>query len=277
MRGVPQRAALGGGARHACAALAVLALAGCGSGGAASTTTTTATTPPVTTTQAEQPPARPDLPANVDASFAGKGAQGAWILEPKGASKQVVLFLHGWTAVDPATYGAWMGHLVEEGNTVVYPIYQAAPFLAPALAFAGVAEGVRAAVRTGIPTTDWVVAGHSAGGAMSADYAVRAKELGLPPVRAALMVYPGRQIGDIPVKLPEADPADIPESVDLVALYGADDQTVGDTTAKRTIARAKGRLIEVTDPSIDDHLAPLRDTPATRKAFWDRLDALIKR
>ncbi len=255
--------------------LLCLVLAGCGGSGGATTTTTA----PTTSTQAEAPPpARPDLPASVDVSFAGKGAQGAWILKGKDPDAPVVLFLHGWTAVDPATYGPWMAHLVAEGSTVVYPIYQAAPFLAPALAFAGVAQGVQAAVATGLPTEDWVVAGHSAGGAMSADYAVRAEQLELPPVKAAFMVYPGRQIGDIPIKLPEADPAEIPKDVRVVALYGANDETVGDTTAKRTIAVADlpdEQLIEVTDPTIDDHLAPLRTTPAARRAFWDRLDRII--
>ena len=72
--------------------------------------------------------------------------------------------------------------------------------------------------------------------------------------------------------------AAIPPATRLVALYGADDQTVGDVTAKRTIARAttdEEELIRVDDPAVDDHLGPQRSGPQTRRQFWRRLDALI--
>ncbi len=232
---------------------------------------------------AERPsrePARPDLPTDLDVTFAGEGARGAWVLRRAGRRDDpVVLVLHGWTAVDPAVYGPWLAHLVRRGSTVVYPIYQDAPFLAPAVALDGVVAGVRAALEEErLPREDWVVAGHSAGGAMSADYAVRAEELGLPAAAAVFAAYPGRQVRDIPLRLPEVDPAGIPARTRLVALYGADDQTVGAVTAKRTIARARTRdeaLIRVDDPAVDDHLGPQRSGPATRRVFWRRLDALI--
>lgn len=264
----------------ALAALA-LALSACGGGGNEQGSTASvppATTAPPATTQRD--PGRPDLPADLDITFAGEGAKGAWVLRRSGkADDRVVLFLHGWTAVAPELYGPWLTHLVREGSTVVYPVYQDAPFLAPVSAFDGVVAGVRAALaEERLPREDWVVAGHSAGGAMSADYAASAERLGLPAARAVFAAYPGRQIRGIPLKLPEVDPAGIPARTKLVALYGADDQTVGDTTAKRTVARAPAddeRLIRVDDPEVDDHLGPQRSGPATRRAFWRRLDELV--
>lgn len=267
-----------------------LAVSACGGGGdgRASATAAPAPTPPARTSaaapQATPPaqadPSRPDLPTDLDITFTGVGAQGAWVLRREGRRRDpVVLFLHGWTAVAPELYGPWLTHLVRKGSTVVYPVYQDAPFLAPAVAFDGVVAGVRSALREEkLPRRGWIVAGHSAGGAMSADYAVRAQALGLPPARGVFAAYPGRRARDIPLELPEADPAQIPRSTRLVALYGANDQVVGDTTAKRTIARAKAdreQLVRVADPDVDDHLGPQRSGPATRREFWRRLDALV--
>ncbi len=281
-----------GAARRLALAACALAVGACGGstatgpGAPGATSRAPAAPPPATSAPPPGPgarvdPPRPDLPADLDAAFAGEGARGAWVLRRRGGPREapVVLFLHGWTAVDPASYGPWLAHLVRRGSTVVYPVYQDAPFLAPAVAFAGVVAGVRAALAAErLPRTRWVVAGHSAGGAMSADYAASARRLGLPPARAVFAAYPGRQIRGIPLRLPEVDPAGIPAATRLVALYGADDRTVGAITAKRTIARARTRreeLVRVGDPTVDDHLGPQRAGPATRRIFWRRLDALI--
>ena len=267
--------------------LTLVLVAGCG-GGNDTTTTSSAPPAPPSTANAPRPgppadttPPRPDLPADVSVSFAGRGAQGAWVLRREGAAKDpVLLFLHGWTAVNPELYGPWLTHLVRKGSTVVYPVYQDAPFLAPDLAFEGVVAGVRAAIaEEALRPQGWVVAGHSAGAAMSADYAASAERLDLPPARAIFSAYPGRMIRGIPLKLPEiADPRKIPRTTRVVAFYGTNDQTVGDTTAKRIVARAQVRdeeLVRVSDPAVNDHLGPQRSGPVTRKVFWRRLDALV--
>ena len=36
----------------------------------------------------------------------------------------MVVFLHGWFAVNPGFYGAWIDHLVRDGNIVIFPRYQ---------------------------------------------------------------------------------------------------------------------------------------------------------
>jgi acetyl esterase/lipase len=274
----------------ACVVAFALGVAACGGGeedgGAAATApaspSTEATAPSVQAAPPTQTdPGRPDLPADLDITFAGVGARGAWVLRRADERDDpVVLFLHGWTAVSPELYGPWLTHLARRGSTVVYPVYQDAPFLAPALAFEGVVAGVRSALEEeDLPREDWVVAGHSAGGAMSADYAARAQELGLPPARGVFAAYPGRGLGDNPLRIPEADPAGIPAATRLVALYGTRDATVGDKTAKRTVARARAdveQLIRVDDPAVSEHLGPQRSGPATRRVFWRRLDALIR-
>ena len=37
----------------------------------------------------------------------------------------VVVFNHGWLAVNPGAYGAWIEHLVRSGRIVIFPRYQA--------------------------------------------------------------------------------------------------------------------------------------------------------
>lgn len=187
------------------------------------------------------------------------------------------MFLHGWTAADPRLYGPWLRHLVQRGSVVVYPVYQSVPFLSVDTAFANAVTGVRAALRDEtIPTRLLTVAGHSAGGAMSADYAARAARLGLPRPRSVFAAYPGRMIRRIPLRLPSVPLDTIASETRVVSLFGTDDRTVGDAEARR-IARAPGRstLVRVDAPQVDDHLGPQRAGPVTRREFWRRLDALI--
>ena len=35
-----------------------------------------------------------------------------------------MVFLHGWFAVNPGFYGAWIDHLVRNGRIVIFPRYQ---------------------------------------------------------------------------------------------------------------------------------------------------------
>ena len=61
-----------------------------------------------------------------------RGVRGAAIFRPARDAAPgpapVVVFLHGWRAVDPSWYGLWIAHLVGEGDTVIYPAYQRRPF-----------------------------------------------------------------------------------------------------------------------------------------------------
>lgn len=212
----------------------------------------------------------------------GRGATAAVVLRPAGgpARRPGVLFLHGWGAVDPATYGPWLRHLAAEGNAVIYPRYQLSALSPPSCAFGAMVAGVRAALaRVPIAPGSLVVAGHSAGGALAADYAASARALGLPPARAVFAVYPGRSLRGLPFTLPVRGGGAIPPATRVVALAGARDAIVGSTTA-RAIAAARvrrRRLVVVRDPAAADHLAPQRAGVASRRAFWAPLDALIRR
>ena len=111
-----------------------------------------------TAAAAQMPPPQPAHgPGGSDYSHAGivtsaqQGAQGWRVFtpsEPVPASAPVVVFCHGWGALDSKNYQAWINHLVRRGNIVIWPNYQdslltpAAQFLPNAIA------GVRSALAT---------------------------------------------------------------------------------------------------------------------------------
>jgi acetyl esterase/lipase len=210
----------------------------------------------------------------------GRGAQSATIIRPDSKrALPVVVFLHGWGATQPRFYRPWLDHLAREGNAVIYPRYQDSFVDPPAQALGNVLTAVRLAlghVRERPRTL--VVAGHSAGGALAADYAAIARAAKLPEPVAVFSVYPGRRLRRLPFAIPEIDPRRIAPATRMVALAGARDTVVGDGVARRIVSRAGARdkrLVRVDDPAVSHHLGPQRVNAAARRAFWARLDRLI--
>ncbi len=244
--------------------------------------------PPAAAPPATAPPARvtpqptTDLPRDIAVQYAGTGARATWILRPRAqprARLPVVLFGHGWFATNPRLYRGWVTHLVREGNVVVYPVYQTPPYLSPQTALAGFTAGVATALRRTPHTTRGLVAvGHSAGGALVADYSATARAQGLPVPEAILSAYPGRKLPRFRPRIPEEDLTRIPRATEVVALAGSRDAVVGATAARALARRAPtARLVTVTDPAVADHGGPQREDAASRRTFWRRLDALIRR
>ena len=145
--------------------------------------------------------------------------------------------------------------------------------------------GIRAALAR-VPTDRrrLVVAGHSAGGALAADYAAVAPSLGLPSARAVLAAYPGRRFLGTrapALAIPAAEGRLVPPSTRILSLGGADDRAVGSAAARNVVraatrvprARRTFRLIR--DPAVDDHLGPQRAEEASRRVFWTALDSLV--
>lgn len=213
----------------------------------------------------------------------GSGAQAAAIFLPvrtAGRPGPVVIFLHGWVALDPRRYGPWIGHLVRRGTTVIYPAYQTKPAYDTITPLANALAGVRLALdRVRLAPGRLVVAGHSAGAALAADYAAVARSEGLPAPAAVFSIYPGRKLRHLAVPIPTANLAGIARGTRLLVFAGERDTAVGTGTARRIAAlatQADTTLKIIDDDDVDEHSAPRRFDGAAQRTFWAPLDALVE-
>jgi acetyl esterase/lipase len=213
----------------------------------------------------------------------GTGARAVAVVRP--AEPQVplpaLIFLHGWGYQQAGAYGAWIRHLARDGNAVIVPRYQTGPRSDPASVRGAMLSGVRTALRRiAVAPGTLVVAGHSAGAALAADYAAVAPSEKLPQPRGVFAIYPGRAIIGTP-GIPSADLSRIPATTRLLVMAGARDMIVGQAPAREMLAAARSipesrrRFLLVNRPQAADHLAPLRDSRVVRATFWRRLDLLI--
>jgi len=259
-----------------CAVIAVAC--GIGLAGVAS-----AATPPK---QATSGPGGDDVAhAEMTVELRGTGAQAYWLFEPAKPTPThapLIVFNHGWAAVDPSLYKGWVDHLVERGNIVIYPVYQDS-VLTPATQFTPNAiVAVRDAIRTLENTPGHVrpdldrfaIVGHSMGADVSANMAALWKTAGLPFPRAVMCVEPGKSWGQPTLlDIDLADLSQIPAATLLLTMVGDDDHIVRDIDAKRIFresvqvpAANKDYLTLVSDnhgrPALDaDHMAPLAWAP----------------
>jgi acetyl esterase/lipase len=174
----------------------------------------------------------------------GTGPRSYWIFEPADptpARAPVVAFHHGWLAVNPAAYGAWIDHLVRRGSIVIFPRYQndwntkPADFLPNALAAVRDALDVlETSPKHTRPDRDrFALIGHSAGGNLAAQIAALAGTHGLPQPRAVIAILPGEVV---PCREPSL--AEIPATTLLVVAAAEDDRVVGDERARQIFTEA---------------------------------------
>jgi acetyl esterase/lipase len=242
-------------------------------------------------------------------SVHGAGVEQYWLFEPgepAPPSAPLVVFNHGWMAVDPALYLGWIQHLCRRGAIVVFPKYQEGPLTAPWTFAQNAIHATQAAIQElknpGHVAPDlgkFAIVGHSAGAALSADLAAQAASVGLPKPRAVMVVQPGRgaQRARNPF-FPAADYAKIPADALLLVVVGDQDRIVADAAAKdifrgaTQVPRAnKNYVVVQTDrhgepPLVADHLSPCSPVvphwflPGRRidaldfYAYWKLFDAL---
>lgn len=234
------------------------------------------------------PPAQPASgPGGADykykqvvANMYGTGATRYWIFEPvdpKPELAPLVIFNHGWSAMEPKPYGAWIDHIVKRGNIVVYPVYQDS-LRTPMRDFTpNAAAGIRAAIaklqnEPGHVKPDLgkvAFVGHSMGGIISANLAAQWQELNVPRPLAMMAVQPGNtwsQPETMAISL--ADLGSIDKDTLLLAVSGDRDRLTRDIDAQRifkestqVLPQNKNYVALVSDdhgapPLIANHFAP---------------------
>ncbi len=209
-------------------------------------TATTSTTPPGSPEEPLTGPGGREIRhAAVMAESHGAGAQGYWLFEPAQPAPDkapLIVFNHGWAAMDPRIYQAWINHLVERGNIVVFPNYQDSILTLPKDFTPNAVTAVRDAIHTlqNVPghvkpqMDKFAIVGHSMGGVISANMASLCKAQGLPAPCAVMCVEPGKTWGGPPwATIQLEDLSQIPSNTLLLTVTGDQDQLVGDTDAKK--------------------------------------------
>ena len=176
----------------------------------------------------------------------GQGPRSYWLFEPdrpRPEAAPVVVFLHGWFAVNPGFYGAWIDHLVRNGHVVIFPRYQndvgtmPQDFLPNTMAAIHDALGVLSvgADHVHADTRRFALLGHSAGGNLAAQVAALASDphAALPSPRAVVAIMPGEVL---PRRHPTLDR--IPATTLLIVAVGDEDLVVGDQRGREIFAEA---------------------------------------
>lgn len=206
---------------------------------------------------------------------AGKAADAAWVFHlqqiPEGP-RPVVIFMHGYRALDPYDYGGWIDHLARRGNIVIYPIYEKTrrdgreQLLKQATAGIHNALDYIKAQNMPIDTAHIATVGHSLGGGMTVLLATRGPQLNLPLLCAAMPVQPGSKGGQ---GFHYEVFAELPHSLKVLVVDGDSDQFKDSRFGVHIIPEAsqvsainKAYFIlqsskDSTPPLLADHYAPL--------------------
>ncbi len=172
----------------------------------------------------------------------GEGPRSYWLFEPADPAPEsapVIVFTHGWFAVNPGVYGAWIEHLVRKGRIVIAPRYQRDWATPPAYFLPNALIAVRDALDV-LATSPahvrpdrarFALMGHSAGGNLAAQMACVAAEADLPDPKAVVAVCPGEVFASR-----KPDLANMPATTLLVVIAGQKDLVVGDQRAREIFA-----------------------------------------
>jgi len=220
----------------------------------------------------------PDTPHHAVKRYEiGQGPRSYFIFEPDKPKPEgkapVVVFLHGWFAVNPGFYGAWIDHLVRDGRIVIFPRYQndvgtmPQDFLPNALA---ATRDALAVLHDGVGHVRpdpgrFALIGHSYGGSLAAQIAAVASDphADIPLPQSLIALMPGQIV---PMREPSLDR--IPATTLMIVIVGEEDLVVGDLRGRQIFAeatsvpRSKKRFILFRSdrhgypPLIAEHTAP---------------------
>jgi dienelactone hydrolase len=207
----------------------------------------------------------------------GAGRGQVWLLRPDGDPETIVVFGHGWTAVDPDDWHRpRLDHLCSGGSLVVFPRYQVDELDT----FEDGVDGFRDGIRTAFSELEGedvpvVAVGYSFGGALVSYYAGHAAEWGAPVPTSVLSIFPTARV-------PGKSAGTPPDSVEFVVLAGDQDEVVGTAGADDLRSWLEGsgravdyRLVRSTGALTATHEALKETSEASTKIFWAPIDELV--
>jgi uncharacterized protein (TIGR03437 family) len=222
----------------------------------------------------------------------GTGGTQYWIYtpQPMPTPAPVVVFVHGFAALQPGPYLDWITHIVKRGNIVIYPKYQESTTENPKDYTPNAISAIKSALGVLGSSADlsrYAYVAHSYGGVIEFNLAAEAAAQGLPVPKAIFAAHPGDSVSPVPTIGEYSLFSQIPASTLVLMLVGDADDLVGDTTAKNIIAALpqvpqKNFLTVQSDnhgsPALSaTHIAP--NAPPTDAldwfAYWKLSDAIV--
>lgn len=161
---------------------------------------------------------------------------------PKKDTADLVVFNHGYGAINPMIFGKWITHLVRKGNIVIYPRYQKnliSP--SPSRFTSNAAKGIRSALsylaknNIEVDLSTYYITGHSYGGVITANIAADYQRYKLPKPKGVFLCEPGT--GPFTEGVKESY-IGIANDIDLLIMVGTNDQTVGQTFGRKVFEEA---------------------------------------
>ena len=167
----------------------------------------------------------------------------------KEKSIPIVVLNHGWGAYNPMAHGAWIRHLVYQGYAVIFPRYQKSVLTHASTYTNNAAHAIKSSISTiqekfGVqPNTDeMVIFGHSYGGVISVNLAIKWQEFDIPKPKAIMSIQPGHG----PIKSGRIDDySKFPEDIKLLLIYSEKDIVTGDEFAREVFDLNKNKVKDI--------------------------------
>ena len=215
---------------------------------------------------------------SLDGPFGARRTQ-VWVLRPTSTPKSVVLFAHGWTAVDPNDWHrVRFDRLCANGSIVLFPRYQRDELDSWPQSVDGFRRGVQIGFEQlgSARRLPVVAAGFSFGGALVNYYAGNARAWEVPVPRSVLSIFPTTRV-------PGRSAGTPPASVRFLILAGDRDEVVGTAGAtdfmawlkRHPAARKTYRLIRSSAALTANHEAPKELTAASTRTFWKPIEIMV--
>ncbi|AWN38537.1 chlorophyllase/cutinase-like alpha/beta fold protein [Methylobacterium radiodurans] len=166
--------------------------------------------------------------------------------------RPVAVFLHGWGAVNPQSYGAWIDHLARNGWLVLFPRFQEVNRTRPADATANAGRLVKAALdeiaadpQAKPDRARVALIGHLAGVPIALNLAAEAATLGLPAPKLVFGTMPGGIASGPKARgIALADLSAVPAETLILTVIGDRDARAADIAARRLLREADAVPVE---------------------------------
>ena len=163
------------------------------------------------------------------------GEDGFYLYIPEKTSGEVVVFIHGYGALNPMIYGGWLNHLLSKGHIIIYPRYQDKILGTKARFFAdhvvnAVHRSQEILSRKGVPLQSaFHYLGHSYGGTITAYLGLHYEKYKLQKPASLMMCQPGT--GPLNA-LRENSYNNMDPAIPFSIIVGSEDKTVGESLGR---------------------------------------------